>query len=179
MPDQCQLIREAVKAKLLNHTAAGPRVFVEDRRHVRRGELPAIVVFSQDETSEHGGTAPRELTHEMDVAIEAWAAETSTVTAADARDELSKQIKTAMHADRYLDGTASDSFLSGTKRDVDTEGDRLIGLAVLTYSVTYRTLAPEPADNLDDFRRANVTTRIVGAVDDNAAHDVIVVQGDP
>jgi hypothetical protein len=176
---QCKLIRDAVVAKLRNHTAAEARVFVEDRRRIRRAELPAIVIFSQDETSEHGETAPRELTREMDVAIEAWVAESQTVTAADARDALALQIETAMHADPYLDDTAADSYLSRTQRDVDIEGDRMLGLAVLTYSVTYRTLAPEPPTDLDDFRRAGVTHRIAAADDNNAAHDEIVVQEAP
>jgi hypothetical protein len=44
----------------------------------------------------------------------------------------------------------------------------------LTYSVTYRTSPVAPT--LDDFTRAGVVHRPVGASDDNAAHDTFVVQ---
>lgn len=179
MPAQCQLIRDVVVALLRGRTAAGARVFIEDRRAIKRNQLPAIVVFNLSETSDHEQTAPRELTREMDLSIEAWAAETSTETAANARNALAQQIEDLMHADPQLAGTAADSYLSSTERDVDTDGERPLGLAILSYSVTYRTPAPAAPEGLDDFRTAGVTHQIVGAGSDNAAHDEIVLQEAP
>lgn len=166
MAHQRQVIRDAVVARLLSHTAAGTRVFVEDRRSVRTGELPAIVVFSTKEISDHEGTAARELKRDMDLVIEAYAAETAGTKAADARDNLALEIETVMHADPYLGGVAGDSFLSETELQVDEVGDRLIAAAALTYAITYHTLAPEAPTDLDDFERVQATHKIKGGVGD-------------
>jgi hypothetical protein len=188
MAHQRQIIRDAVVALLRGRTSAGADVFVEDRPRVRQSKLPAIVVFSGDEDSDHKGSAPRELEREAEIQIEIFAAETPTKRAADARDDLALEVENLMHADPYLGGAAGDSYLSGTTVDVDVGGDKIIGAATLTYAVTYRTLAPAAPSNLDDFEEVDARHRIVGITDGPGGtdpnhlldgHDTFVVEETP
>jgi hypothetical protein len=71
-------------------------------------------------------------------------------------------------------------MLDSTSLEVLDEGDRFTGWFVMTYSVTYFTLAPEAPAALDDFERAGVTHDLGGDVhEDDQAEDLFTVQESP
>lgn len=176
-----KLIRQAVVAQLAGATAAGARVQGTRVEPHRKSQLPAISVYTLREPVDldaSAGTAPRELTRDVKVEIVGWVAHSDANPVDDAMDDLAEQIEAAMDADPYLGGKAGDSVLEETVMQVledDGRSDPLIGIVTLTYSVTYRT-SPAAPDDLDDFNRVGATHQIVGAGDDNAAHDEFVVQ---
>lgn len=174
-----QIIRDAVVATLVGQTAAGAKVKSTRKIPTRKSELPSISVYSEDEKVDRASqtTAPRELDRETEVRIAGWVGFGDDVD--DRMDDLALEIETAMHADPYLGGAAGDSFLIETQTTVDPEGDTPMGLIVLTYAVTYYTLAPPAPTIVDDFRVADATTKIGGAGDDNTVRDEIVVQEAP
>lgn len=173
-----QQIREAVKARLLNQTAAGSRVSKTRVITYRQLELPAISVYTPVESvepDESRNTAPRELTRAAQLIIEGVVQQTADVD--DALDALALEVETAMHADETLGGKADDSLLESTETTLTEDGDRLVGVVRLVYSVVYRTFAPE-AVTLDDFNRANIRYDKGGAVHvDNEAVDKVEVPG--
>lgn len=170
---QRQAIREAVKAQLLNRTAAGARVFESRTVPFQRLELPAIAVYTLSESVEIEGTAPRELKRTMELAIEAHVSVRPDTTVDDALDALAEEIERAMHADQTLGGTAGDAVLSSTDVGISAEGNRPTGVVGLTYSVTYRTYAPEASDvSLDDLNTADIKYSLENAVNPaNQAED--------
>lgn len=181
MAHQRKLIRDAVIAALTGTTAAGARVSSTRVDPHKRGELPAISVYTlREPISDVSDTAPRELTRDVKVEIVGSVASHESDTLADAMDDLAEQIETAIDADPYLDGAAADSVLEGTTIQVleDNGGSSpLVGIITLTYAVTYRTSPAAPT--LDDFRRVGATHQAPGAVDSNAAHDRFAVQEAP
>ncbi|HET7500650.1 MAG TPA: hypothetical protein VFK02_06585 [Kofleriaceae bacterium] len=174
-----KLVRDAIVAALAGKTSAGPRVQATRIDPYKRTELPAISVYTLAEQvdSVSAATAPRELTRALTVEIAGWIAHSAAHRIDDAMDELATEIEAAMDADPYLGGAAGDSLLESIDQSFQDEGDPLIGVVVLTYSVTYRTDQGQTA--VDDFLTAGATTRIVGADDNNAIHDVIVVRETP
>lgn len=165
MPHQRQLIRQAVVAKLKGATAARDRVLPNRVYSVTNGQLPAVLVYTTSESvaPESRATAPRELDRDLELEVVGLVAVEDG--ADDAIDALALEIETAMHADRYLAGTAADSVLVSSEMSIEKVGDRLVGGVVLTYSVAYQQLAPEPAVVADEFLRAKTTINL-----DNQVH---------
>jgi hypothetical protein len=181
-PHQRQLIRTAVVGMLANRTSAGGNVKPTTVRRYnakRPGELPAIAVYTMTEDSDRDSatTAPRELARELEIEIAAAAICPADDPGAPL-DALAQEIEAVIDADPYLGRTVGNLgalLVSSGVSFPDVDADPLIGIITLTYSATYYT-SPAPQTNLDDFLRADVTTRIVGATDDNALHDEIVLQ---
>lgn len=173
MPHQRKIIRHAVVAALVNATAAGGRVKATRVDPHKKGGLPAISVYTSSEAVEEANAAPLELTRDVALEVVGWVADSDAVPVDDAMDDIAEQIETVLSANRYLDGEAADMVLQSTVMQVREENggsDPLIGVVVLTYSVTYRTSPPPPPD-LVDFLSVNAMHRILGAVEANQAND--------
>jgi hypothetical protein len=177
---QRQIIRTKIADLLVaGATAAGTRVFPSRKLPLRKIELPALAVYTLDEsvTADSVTSAPRELTRSLNVVIEGWIAEPadSGTTVDDAIDALAEEIETVMHADPYLGDTVGESILSETTVELVEEGDRMMALLLMTYAVTYRTLAPA-APTLDDFETVGAETDLAGAQDpaDRSQLDFVV-----
>jgi hypothetical protein len=164
-----KLIRQAAVAVTTNATVAGARVYGTRVAPIRKTGLPAIAVYTEDEEVDQDSatTAPRELKRNLDLVFEAFVAHTDALAVDDAMDDIAEQIEAAMDANRYLNGTAGESILVRTETGIaDGSADPLIGVAKLTYAVTYRTSPAVVGGNLADFTDANVTTNVVGGVAD-------------
>lgn len=182
---QREVVHDAIIAALkAGSTDAGARVFMDRKIPDRKIELPLIAVYALDEkvTPESAQIAPRELTRSLSLVVEAWVAakiadedQDQSVT----RDayRLDEQIETAMHADPFFGGACGDCILDETEFEPVDSGDRAMMLILKTYIVTYRTLAPEPATDLDEFETAGVEFDLGGAQQPaDRAHDNIVLQ---
>jgi hypothetical protein len=176
------LIRQAVRDLLEDaNTAAGARVTTTRVDPHQKGSLPAIGVYTLNDhvTPESATTAPVELTHELELEISAWVEHTQAVSVDDAMDNIAEQIENAMDIDPYLRNTAGDSILDSTLMEVveiDGRSSPLVGIVVLTYTVTYRNERVVPAQT-DDFLRADVKQTPVGGVGDTpAVEDLITVR---
>ena len=168
-------MREAVIARLAGPgptypTAAGARVFKTRLSPIRGLELPALNVYTDDETSDAKNSAPVELVRTVPVVIEGWVALTSGVD--DALDALALQIETAMDSDSSF-GDTVESTLTLTQFGYKLEGERQMGCVHLEYTTTYRTSARHAAP-VDEFDTADVRTSIDGAqASDDQAHDLL------
>lgn len=159
------------------NTAAGARVFKDRETSLRTTELPAIVLYTDDEDAEDRGYAPRELVRVLSVVIEGYVAATEDVD--DAMDDLAEQIEPVMEGDPQWGGLTSDVLLVKTELETGVLGDRQVGRVRLTYEVTYYTASPAWVDdaNLDDFNRVHATHNLGNAVqEDEDAEDDFTVQ---
>ncbi len=251
MVHQRTVIRHAVVALLLGQTAAATRVYAARQLPVRKGELPAVMVFTNRDPvdPDSADTAPRELRRRLELVIDALVAGVDGAALEDALDAIALQIETAMAADPYLSvadvveaintaantfqltahglatgqgpvrprssgampaglvrgqryypivvdpntiklartpadawagiavditsagsgvvelvvGSADDSILQDSESDTDEDGEVMVGMVRLTYSVKYHTLEPQPVDSLDDFETVDARYSLGGA----------------
>jgi hypothetical protein len=187
MAHQRKLIRQAVVALLTSaNTDAGTRVKSTRVDPHKRTQLPAIGVYTLDETtdSQSAGFAPIELTRHLQLEITAWVEHSDEVPLDDSMDDIAEQIENAMASDYYLSGTVADQMLESTMMQVvedDGRSDPLIGIVVLTYAITYRTYPLEVgAEPSDAFVTVDVKQPLVGGVPTTVpAEDKFTVQEAP
>jgi hypothetical protein len=177
MSNERKAIRHAVRDLLDGTTDAEDRVYASRILPLKKHTLPVITVYTLDETvdADSVNTAPRELTRNLSLVIEAWVSPGEDPD--DRMDDFAQQIEDVMHADPYLGGAVGESVLESTETELLIEGDREMGLVILTYAITYRTLAPAAPEDLDDFERARVVHNLANAVhEDDRAVDEFEVQ---
>jgi hypothetical protein len=165
------VIREAVKAKLIAAaTVAGSRVYENRMLPWRVAELPAIALYTDEESSQHNDSAPRELERTLSLAIEAGASANDNVD--DTLDAFAQQIERAMHADETFSGVCEDSWLAATELVISVDGNRPIAMLRMIYTVRYYTYAPEAADVvLDDLKTTDTKwVDVDGGVDIHAGN---------
>jgi len=158
---QRKVIRKAVAAAIVaGETAADERVYPTQKLLYAMRNLPAIAVYSLTEKSTLDNTAPRELTRIASVAIESIVEAGENVD--DAMDDLAEQIEAAMDTDPYFSGSCFQSHLSETEMTSEPDGDRQIGVMVMTYEISYRTDAYVSPAVCDDFKRAEAVYDLEG-----------------
>jgi hypothetical protein len=131
-------IAAAVKAALLDQTAAGQRVFTAMDRPLSPADLPAVMIYtlaSQRGTESYGNTIiPRVVT----VHIEA-AAQAEPVLALDAAEAMATAIEAAVEADPTLGNVVQDTTWQRTMTDTSSHGEMTLGVALLEYQVSMLT----------------------------------------
>lgn len=132
-------IRHAIGSALLNNIAdVGANVFVSRTRKVPESSLPAILVYTRQETAEEFNTSPRELKRTLTVAIEIAARADDELD--DKLDYLAQGVERLMSENQTLEDYASDVVYTGSEITLTGEGDNQHGSCVMTYDVTYYTL---------------------------------------
>lgn len=176
MSSQRKAIRHAIAAVLLNNTTAGASVFASRTRKVPVSALPAILVYTREETAEVFNESPRQLKRVLSVGIEITTRADDALD--DALDDIADEVERIMSENQTLGDTASDVLLARTEITLTGDGDNQYGSAVLAYDVTYYTddvsLGVEgagvPQENvLTPFERAGTEWRPNGATDKSPA----------
>jgi hypothetical protein len=140
-----QQIREAVKTLLIAaNTAAGAKVYETRLIPWREVELPAIALYTMNETIDEANCTVDYLRRTLQLEIVAAARATDNVD--DTLDSLALQIETAMIFDaatgsthETLSGLCKDVLLSETEIAIEIDGNKPIGMVKLTFTVTYDT----------------------------------------
>lgn len=141
--NQRQAIREAVAEMLRRgETSAAGRVFEMRYDAWRPGELPAIGVYTLEETVEQSTRAPRGEAPNLQLLVVAVVALDANAVAA--VEELELEIRNVIGADATkLGGTVlSAPRRRGTTIAVAEEASPAVAEARITYDVTYFTPAP-------------------------------------
>lgn len=177
MPHPRTLIRQAVKAALLNATTAADRVHTSRSVAWRPKDLPAIAIYTLEEEVDpsSANSAPRELKRNLSLAVEVAAVQQASID--DELDALAQEVERAICADDTLGGKASDIVLASTNVDILADGERIIGVMRLEFAATYYTFAPDAEDvPLPDFETSNIRYKLGNAVyQDNEAVDDLTV----
>lgn len=179
-----KLIRAAVVALLIGAgTAAGARVKPTRVEPHKKGQLPAIGVYTLTDPVDEDRSTETEDAHELELEVVGWVAHTDALSADDAMDDIAEQIENAMKSDPFLGDKASEVRFRGTVMEVvedDGRSDPLIGVVVLKYDVKYWA-SRVASDPTDDFRTVTADQNVVGGLTDDTVpvSDQFIVQEPP
>ena len=132
-----QQIRDQV-ATTITGLATGATVYKMRKFSLDDSALPALVVYSNDESSNLVTVGSRTLNRSVSIVVEAMALG-SSATIFDTIDTMCAEVEAAMAADFTVGGLAKSTILRGTDTDVNTEGDKAIGVASMNFEVQYVT----------------------------------------
>lgn len=142
-----ELIRKQAVAALLGKTSAGQSVYASRiEPFISRGweqELPAIVVYTMDESGEIWSAAPREYQRRVELVVEIHAAGDSSLD--DTLDTVARQVEVALLADDTLGGTVNDLRYSRTRMVLRDEGETLLGGCRISFEAEYFDIHPTAA----------------------------------
>ena len=142
-----QKIRDAVVTLVTGLTTTGSRVFDTRLYNLEPSEdLPGLVIYSKNESSERSDFSPNNYSRELEVIIEGYAETNSLVE--NVLDTISLEVENVMGANPLLSNTATTSELNATEIEFDVMGEKPIGIIRLTYSVTYYTLSTDNSTNI-------------------------------
>jgi hypothetical protein len=138
-----KLIRDAVAAQLADKTVAQERVVKSKKTPWTSRQLPGIAVYTLDEETDAEAsrpTCPRDLRRQLTVSIESALVLRDDID--DALDAFALEIENAIDADPTF-GVAgvADAMLVSTAIRIDPQAEQPVGIATLTYLVTYYTRA--------------------------------------
>jgi len=137
-----QQIREQIVTLCTGLTTTGTRVYDTRLYNLDPADnLPGIVIYTQNESSEKSTISPSTYERELEVIIEGYAQANSNIE--DTLDTISLEIENAIGADPLINGKAIDSELTSTEIEFTSMGESPIGLLRLTYRVIYMTLATD------------------------------------
>ena len=141
-----QQIRERAGTVLTGLTTTGSNVFQTRVYPLENTNLPALVIYTKDETSEPIVVRTNRLmSRELELIIEVYVKQTSNFD--DEIDKICKEVEIAISADTTLNGLAKDCYLQSTSIEYNTEGEQPLSYAVLTFLTNYyvQETAPDVA----------------------------------
>ena len=133
-----QQIRDRVATLVTGLPTTGANVYKTRRYALDDAKLPAICVYTMDESSSLITIGSRTLRRVINVAIDIVIKGSST-TVSDTLDTICVSAEEALAADFTLNGLAKSSVLTSTEIDVNVEGEKSIASARLVYAVEYVT----------------------------------------
>lgn len=136
------LIRRAIKDLLVaGGTDAGSSVFSGRVDPVFEADLPAILIYSTEEALTREdlvtvGLRPRTVQVVIKGVVKANAGAEEGFQ--DLLDNLAEQIESIIDANPLLNQTAENVWFDRTDFSLSGEGENLLGIVNLTYSISYR-----------------------------------------
>lgn len=151
-----ELIRKQAVARLLNKTSAGASVYASRIEpfisNDWEDQLPAIVVYTQDESGEIWTAAPREYRRSVELVVEIHASGDSTLD--DTLDTVARQVEIELLKDDTLGGTVEDLRYARTRMVLRDEGQTLLGGCRISFEADYIDAHPN-ADFNASLRNLN------------------------
>lgn len=133
-----QQIRDRVATLVTGLPTVGSNVYKMRRYALDDAKLPAICVYTMDESSSLVTIGSRTLNRTVNLAVQIFVAGASAAVS-DSIDTICVAVEEAIAGDFTLDGLAKSCVLSETQVDINVEGERSIGNASLVYTVEYVT----------------------------------------
>jgi hypothetical protein len=132
-------IRDAVLATVTNLTTTKKNAFAARVHPVNDNELPCVLVFTSNETSEPITiSAPRRMQRTLTVMVEGYA---KTVKGyEDVLDKIAVEVETAIYNSTSLKAVVRDIFLSGTEIKLLGEADKPVAVISMSFTAKYHTL---------------------------------------
>lgn len=133
-----QQIRDRIATLVTGLPTTGANVYKMRRYALDDSKLPAICVYTSDETSSLITIGSRTLRRVINVMVEVFIKGSSTAVS-DTLDGICVSAEEAIAADFTLNGLAKSCVLTGTEININVEGEQSIASAQLVYSVEYVT----------------------------------------
>lgn len=137
-------IRGAVTALLTGLPTTGSRVYASRVHPLNESELPALRVYTDEETATIAGMAGAGSLLERRLAVRVEAVVMAVSGFDDTADQISKEVESALAADYSLGGLVKWMFLSRISQELSGEGDRPVALQVMTFEALYYAGANAP-----------------------------------
>ncbi len=131
-------IRDRIATLVTGLPTTGANVYKMRRYALDDAKLPAICVYTMDESSSLITIGSRTLNRTINVAVQAFAKGAST-TISDTIDTICVEVEEAIAADFQLNGLAKSCVLTESQIDINVEGERSVANVSLIYSVEYVT----------------------------------------
>lgn len=133
-----QQIRNRMATLVTGLPTTGSNVYKMRQYALDDAKLPALCVYTMDESSNLITVGTRTLRRIINVAVQAFAKGSST-TVSDTIDTMCVEVEEAIAADFNLNGLAKSCILNSTEIDINVEGEKSIGSAAMVFSVEYIT----------------------------------------
>ena len=132
-------IREHVVTTITGLSTTGSNVYETRYFPLQTGNLPALIVYTLDETVEDYtlGQNTRTQFRALNLIIEAHCRGTANID--DTLDTIAEEVEEAMVTDISRGGNAKDTKLVSTEVEFDTASQKT-GLMRLTYLISYSTV---------------------------------------
>lgn len=120
---------------LSGETDAGTNVYTSRETSLWKSELPAILIYTSQEPTAPESLSARRYIRSLELNIHVKIEATENVD--DDLDELVSDIEELIDADQSLGGTVLSAVQTNTEIRVDSEGDKDIGVAIITFECKY------------------------------------------
>lgn len=131
-------IRDRIATLVTGLPVTGASVYKMRKYALDDSKLPAICVYTTDESSSLITVGSRTLRRVINAVVEVFVKGSSTAVS-DTIDGICISVEEAIAADFALNGLAKSCILTATETDVNIEGEQGIGTARLVYAVEYVT----------------------------------------
>lgn len=133
-----QQIRDRIATILTGLSGTGANVYKMRRYPLDDSKLPAIAIYTMDETSNLITIGARTNRRVVNVGVEIAAKGLST-TISDTIDSYCVNVEEAIGNDFTLNGLAKSCLLTNTTIDVNVEGEKAVCTARLVFAAEYIT----------------------------------------
>jgi hypothetical protein len=133
-----QQIRDRIATILTGLPSTGNNVYKMRRYALDDSKLPAILVYTMDESSSLITIGSRTITRTINISVEILALG-SSATIQDTIDTLCVNVEEAVGNDYQLNGLAKSCILASTEVDIVTDGEKPISSARLVFACEYIT----------------------------------------
>lgn len=131
-------IRDAIATTVTGLTTTGASVYKMRRWALDDSKLPALCVYTGDESSSLVTLGSRTLRRVINVVIEGYCKGASTAVA-DTIDTICVEVEEAIAANFTLGGLAKSTVLTGTEIDINVQAENALASVKLVYAVEYVT----------------------------------------
>lgn len=131
-------IRDNIVTTLTGLATTGSKIYKTRVYSLADGKLPGLCIYTGSETMEASTlTRPRTKTRVLEVFVEAYASAVSNLD--DALDQICVEVEEALALDVTRGGKAKDTVVTAAEIEFSGEGEKPVGVARLTVTVTYMT----------------------------------------
>lgn len=139
-------IRDALATLLTGLSTTGAHVFKSRVRQLAQNELPALVVFTANESITPLTPHPNHIdTRELDIAVTGYAQVKEDIE--DRLDQIALEVEQVINATESantLGGLVDGLQLQSIKPEIVGEGERLTGQLSMIFNCSYRVSASAP-----------------------------------
>ena len=135
-------VRSQIRDQIASNVSTGTtlvagRVYTTRVYPLTSANMPAITVYTGAESSALQTIGARTLMRNLDLAVDIYVRATANTD--DDVDAIAVQIEESIANDFTVNGLAKSVILTGTDMDFSGDGEQPIGIARLTFSVSYIT----------------------------------------
>lgn len=135
-------IRDALATAVTGLATTGANVYTSRVYPISSASLPALLVYTKDESSEYETiTKPRTVLRTLSAVIDIYVQGNTTYD--DTIDTIAAEVETAL-TDVTLSGLAKDLMITGFSTEFSGDPDQPVGTATLSIDIEYVTIEQSP-----------------------------------